>query len=69
MKVTGNFKVEYYVKHGFDQQFPEGSPSRRRVEDQVEDEYVSHLRKYCYNERVESKTYDRLTYDRLQRTR
>jgi len=54
-KITSNFKVQYFVKLGFDEHYPEGSSERKDVERQVETDYVHKLSKYCYEERIESK--------------
>ena len=55
IRVSPIFKVEYFVKIGFDQQYPEGSSMRKEVEEQVENDYVNHLRNYCFHERIESR--------------
>lgn len=51
--MTKNFNVEYFVKPSFDKSYPEESIARLKLETEIENEYVSRLRNYCYNERVE----------------
>jgi DnaJ family protein B protein 12 len=47
-RITSNLKVNYFVKDTFHQDF---TGSLRRLEKQVEDEYVSHLRSRCFQEK------------------
>eukprot|EP00088_Acartia_fossae_P018534 TRINITY_DN2070_c2_g1_i2.p1 TRINITY_DN2070_c2_g1~~TRINITY_DN2070_c2_g1_i2.p1 ORF type:complete len:390 (-),score=75.76 TRINITY_DN2070_c2_g1_i2:107-1276(-) len=47
-RVTSNLKVNYFVKDTFHQDF---TGSLRRLEKQVEDEYISHLRSRCFQEK------------------
>jgi len=47
-RFTSNMKVNYFVKDTFHQDF---TGSLRRLEKQVEDEYVSHLRSRCFQEK------------------
>jgi len=52
---TSNLNVRYFVKSDFREQYPKGSDARRRVEDNVEQEYLDALRTNCYQEHVNSK--------------
>jgi len=45
---TGNLAVPYYVKPEFSSEY---KGSMRRLEQQIEDEYVTSLRSNCYKER------------------
>ncbi|XP_077218222.1 dnaJ heat shock amino-terminal domain protein (DUF1977) [Tasmannia lanceolata] len=50
-KVTEKHGVEFYVKSSdFDQQFPQGSPSRANLEFNVMKEYKGVLGRYCHME-------------------
>ncbi|XP_058076268.1 chaperone protein dnaJ 49 [Magnolia sinica] len=50
-KVTDKYGVEFYVKSSdFDQQFPEGSPSRANLEYHIVRDYKSMLGRYCHME-------------------
>ncbi|XP_039273142.1 dnaJ homolog subfamily B member 12-like [Styela clava] len=49
-KTTTNLKVNYYVKHNFNQEYK--GADLRRLERNIEQEYVDYLRGNCYQERV-----------------
>ena len=49
---TGSLQVPYYVKKSFHEDY---TGSIRRLEQQVEDEYISNLRANCFRERSYSK--------------
>ena len=51
---TQNLEVPYFVKSDFNTEF---RGSLRRLEQQVEDEYISNLRTSCFKERNYSKAY------------
>lgn len=43
--------VNYYVRTDFEESYPAGSLDLRRLERQVEDEFVANLQHNCYRER------------------
>jgi len=45
---TSNLRVNYYVKESFHQEF---TGSLRRLEKSIEDDYLSHLKSRCYQEK------------------
>lgn len=50
-KITEKHAVEYYVKMAdFDDKFPEGSPARSKIENEVIRDYKSILGRYCHLE-------------------
>ena len=51
-RTTHNLKIQYYVKQDFSSNF---AGDLRRIERQVEEEYVSNLRTNCWKERSYSK--------------
>ena len=54
-RLTTNLNVHYYTKSGFDKEYPKGSAALKKVEEDVEGEYISSLQNLCYQERVNSK--------------
>jgi len=52
---TSNLKVSYYTKSNFHKDYPIGSTALRRLEEEVESDYISNLQNSCYQERVNSK--------------
>ena len=53
-RTTHNLKIQYYVKQDFSSNF---AGDLRRIERQVEEEYVSNLRTNCWKERSYSKSF------------
>lgn len=51
-KTTQNLNVPYFVKKDFNTEY---RGSLRRLEQQIEDDYISTLRTTCYRERTNSK--------------
>ncbi|GAB6028294.1 hypothetical protein CHUAL_002471 [Chamberlinius hualienensis] len=47
LRTTNRWQIPYYVKENFNQEF---KTNIRRVEEQVEDEYVNNLRNACFRE-------------------
>lgn len=56
---TTNLKVAYFVKSDFNSNF---KGDFRKLETQVEDEYITHLRQACYRERSYSKQFQTMLF-------
>ena len=52
MKTTSNLQVPYYVKPDFNNEY---QGSMRRLEQHVEEDYVTTLRNACFKEKKDSK--------------
>lgn len=69
-RITEKHGVKYYVRSGdFDQQYPAGSPSREKLEQEIFMDYRGMLRRYCHIEmlrRQRMKNYETPYCDKLQ---